>query len=164
MRSSRSPDRPRPRPDIAAVLVCGAVLGAAISGAAYPGRRFYYVLTHARGIRPPFGNALTVVAEVGEGGRVRPLKISDPAALGEGLIRVARADDARTAAAAVLVLTLGDPGERRWPVRPELVRVKKSRSGWLCTYAHGDGNHLSRVTFARNGVLTAVECNTPPVP
>ena len=132
--------------------------------AAYAGRRFYYVLTHARGIRPPFQNALSLVADVGEGGEVRPLSPATLDTYRDRLLRVRRPDDARRAAAAVLILALGDPGESRWPVRPDLVAVAKSRKGWLCTYSHAGESHTSRVTFDREGALTGLECNPPPVP
>jgi hypothetical protein len=131
--------------------------------AGYPGRRFYYVLTHARGIAPPFRNAVSLVAELDDGGGVRPL---DPASLDtyrKGLKRVSSKADARQAAAAVLILALGDPKERRWPVKPEAVEVKRSHRGWTCTYHH-DTNHPSQVRFDRRGALAAVDCRPPPVP
>ncbi len=81
--------------------------------AAYGGRRFYYVLTYTRGIAPPFENSLSMVVQVAEGGEVRRLDASSPASIRSGLMRVSSAQDARQAAAAVLILAVGDPGERR---------------------------------------------------
>jgi len=98
--------------------------------AAYPGRRFYYVLTHARGIAPPFKNAVSLVAEIGDDGEVRPL---DPASLDtyrRGLKKVSTKAEARKAASAVLILALG-------------IRRKEggrsSRRQWKWTGATGDG-------------------------
>ena len=131
--------------------------------AAYPGRRFYYVLTHARGIAPPFKNAVSLVAEIGDDGEVRPL---DPASLDtyrRGLKKVSTKAEARAAASAVLILALGDPKERRWPVAKEAVQVKRDHRGWTCTYYH-DPNHPSQVRFDRRGRLAAIDCRPPPVP
>jgi len=51
--------------------------------AAYGGRRFYYVLTHERGIPPPFKNALSLVASIDDHGRNLSLTAIDvrPSAL-----------------------------------------------------------------------------------
>lgn len=132
--------------------------------AAYPGQRFYYVLTHTRGIPPPFQKALTLVVRIGGNGAVAPLNATSPATFQTGLARVASANQARRAAAAVLILTLGDPGQRRWRIEESLVRVRRLRKGWECTYAHGDRAHVSLVSFDRRGTITAIHCNTPPVP
>lgn len=131
--------------------------------AAYGGRRFYYVLTYPRGIRPPFGNALSLVAHVDDGGQVERLDPSDLRTYRRGLRKVSKAAGARQAAAAVLILTLGDPGQRRWPIKEDLVGVKRERGGWVCAYAH-DPNHASEVRFDRDGALSAVQCAPPPVP
>src|SRR5436309_1532107 len=85
--------------------------------AAYGGRRFYYVLTHARGIPPPFKNALSLVAFIDDHGDVQSLDASSLATYRLGLGRVTRPAEARRAAAAVLILSLGDPGQRRWPIQ-----------------------------------------------
>ena len=132
--------------------------------AAYPGQRFCYVLTHARGIRPPFANGLSLVARVGADGTFSPLNAYAPATFQPGLIRVASAKQARRATAAVLILALGDPGQRRWPVDERLVRARRSRGGWLCTFAHGAAYYVSEVSFDARGMLTAIRCNTPPAP
>jgi len=131
---------------------------------AYPSRRFYYVLTYARGIAPPFPNSLSMVVQVSENGEVRRLDASDPASFQPGLMKVASAQSARQAAAAILILALGDPGERRWRVDVDSMAVKKSRKGWVGTYYHGGQTYASRVTFDRSGVLTSIQCNPPPVP
>jgi hypothetical protein len=132
--------------------------------AAYPGRKFYYVLTHARGIPPPFKNSLSLVASIDAEGNIRPLDEAFPDNYQLGLIEVTRETEARQAAGAVLILALGDPAERRWKIDPSSIRVKKKRKEWICTYEHGDSNHVSIVTFDRHGLLTALRCNTPPVP
>jgi len=132
--------------------------------AAYAGRRFYYVLTYTRGIRPPFEKALSLVVHLDGRGNVQPLNLSAPEAYRAGLKKVSGAAEARLAAAAVLILAMGDPGERRWKFRQDLFTVKRSRKGWVCTYRHGDEQHTSQVTFDRNGVLLAFSSNPPPVP
>src|SRR2546425_10978307 len=43
----------------------------ALVAAAYGGRGFYYVLTHARGIAPPFRNSLSLVASLDDHGDVQ---------------------------------------------------------------------------------------------
>jgi len=75
-----------------------------------------YVLTHARGIPPPFKNALSLVASIDDHGDVQRLDASSLATYRLGLGRVTRPAEARRAAAAVLILSLGDPGQRRWPI------------------------------------------------
>jgi len=132
--------------------------------AAYSGHRFYYVLTYARGVRPPFENSLSLVAYIDGNGKVQPLDSSSLAAYRSGLRKVSTAGEARQAAAAVLILALGDPGERRWKFGGNLFTIKRNRKGWVCTYRHGDVYHTSQVTFDRGGVLSALSCNPPPVP
>jgi hypothetical protein len=132
--------------------------------AAYPGRRFYYVLTYTRGTPPPFRNGVTVVAGIDDNGAVTPLDPASAASYRPGLRKVSTAIDARRAAAAVLILVMGDPGERRWQFREKLFTVKKENNGWVCNYRHGAERYTSQVTFDRNGVLTAIRSNTPPVP
>ncbi len=129
--------------------------------AAYPGQRFYYVLTYTRGIPPPFRNPTTVIARVGGDGSVRPLR--DNAGFREGLRKVSSAKEARVAAAAVLILATADPGERRWGLKPDLFRAKRNSSGWRCTYRH-DAHRESWVTFDRRGILSGFSFNAPPVP
>jgi len=131
--------------------------------AAYPGERFYFVLTHARGIPSPYRKPLSLVARVGEGSDVRPLGYASVENYREGLPRITTPDQARRAAAAVLILLLGDPGEGRNRIDPSLVSVERSRKGWTCDYAH-DGNHVSRVVFDRDGLLASFDVRTPPVP
>ena len=87
-----------------------------------------------------------------------------PATLQTGLIKVASTESARKAAAAVLIMAMGDPGERRWKSSEDAILVKKSRKGWTCTYRHGDAYHVSEVGFDKKGMLTALHCNPPPVP
>ncbi len=130
--------------------------------AAYPGRRLYYVLTHARGIPPPFANALTLVAQVDTDGRVEPIRSLD--GYQAGLIRVRSAKDARLAAAAVMILASCDPGERRWKYEPARFKVRKGHEGWVCTYLHGSVHYASEVSFDRAGILTGITANAPPVP
>jgi outer membrane protein assembly factor BamE (lipoprotein component of BamABCDE complex) len=135
-----------------------------IVDAAYRGRRFYYVLTHTRGIPPPFQNGLSVVVHVDDHGTVTPLNPSMPATYRPGLRKVSTTKDARQAAAAVLILAMGDPGARRWKVQESLFTVKKDRTGWVCSYRHGAERYTSQVTFDRDGLLTAIRFNPPPVP
>jgi hypothetical protein len=132
--------------------------------AAFGGRRFYYVLTYTRGIPPPFRNGLSLVAHVDENGAVTPLNAASAASYRPGLRKVATAQDARQAAAAVLILAMGDPSERRWQFRENLVTVKKEKKGWVCSYRHGGPGYTSQVTFDRDGLLTAIQINAPPVP
>ena len=68
------------------------------------------------------------------------------------------------AAAAVLILAMGDPGERRWKVQESIFKVKKDKRGWVCTYRHGPAYYTSQVTFDRDGVLSTISLNPPPVP
>lgn len=128
--------------------------------AAYPGRRFYYVLTHARGIQPPFPNAVSLVAAVDDSGHVAPLRPSVEGYRG-GLVRVRTASEAKRAATAVLVLA--SCGGRRWAYTPDRLEVKKSRKGWKCTYRY-DGFNSSWVSFDSKGVLTEIGGSSPPVP
>ena len=123
-----------------------------------------YVLTRARGIRPPFPNGVSLVAQVEESGDVRPLNPSSPEGYRPGLTNVRKTEEARRTAAAVLILAMGDPGERRWTIRPDQITARKSRKGWVCTYYHGNENYPSQVTFDREGVPTGIACNPPPVP
>lgn len=132
--------------------------------AAYAGRRFYYVLTYTRGIPPPFQHQLSVVAHVDDNGNVTSLNSSSPATYRPGLRKVSTAKDARQAAAAVLILAMGDPGERRWKFQESMFTVKKDKKGWVCTYRHGDKYHTSQVTFDRDGELSTIRSNPPPVP
>ena len=132
--------------------------------AAYPGRRFYYVLTYTRGTPPPFRNGVSVVADVDDNGAVAPLDPASAASYRPGLRKVSTAIDARRAAAAVLILAMGDPGERRWQFREKLFTVKKENNGWVCSYRHGDPSHTSQVAFDRDGVLASINTNPPPVP
>ena len=132
--------------------------------AAYGGRRFYYVLTYARGMGPRFPKPLSLVAHVNDSGTVMPLKLSSVATFQPGLRKVATPAGARRAAAAVLILATGDPGERRWKFQDTLIAVRRTRHGWACTYRHGSASHTSQVTFDRRGLLSAISVNAPPVP
>ncbi len=131
--------------------------------AAYGGRRFYYVLTHARGIPPPFKNALSLVASIDDHGDVQRLDASSLATYRLGLGKVARTAEARRAAAAVLILSLGDPGQKRWPIKEENFTVRRERRAWVCTYPY-DPSHASQVRFDRDGLLSAISGTPPPVP
>lgn len=132
--------------------------------AAYPGERFYFVLTHARGIQPPFANSLSLVARMDSSGRFTPVGASGVESFQIGLRRVRSVRDARAAAAAILVLALGDPGERRFGIDERRVSAKKSRGGWRCTYSHGETGFVSEVAFDKQGRVRSVHCNPPPVP
>lgn len=129
--------------------------------AAYPGRHFYYVLTYARGIQPPFEHAITLVAEV-EGTRVRPIRPGSMEGYRIGLMKASSAKDATRAAAAVMVLA--SCGERRWSYEPSAFKAKKNRGSWVCTYAHGSPLYTSRVTFDKAGRLASLEVGAPPIP
>lgn len=132
--------------------------------AAYPGQRFYYVLTYTRGIRPPFQNALSLVARLGETGEFRRVGFPSVASYQSGLRAVRSARDARRAAAAILILAMGDPGERRWRVSEDLIGAKKRKGGWVCRYRHGDDLHVSEVVFDKRGRVQEIRVNAPPVP
>src|SRR5262245_56133665 len=129
--------------------------------AAYPRKHFYYVLTRARGIQPPFPNALTLVAEVDENGKVRRLSSIDD--YGVGLVKVSSVKQAKLASAAVLILSLSAPSSSRGKFDPSKIEAKKGRKGWTCDYTVDD-DYTSHVRFDRQGRLTAMEVNTPPVP
>jgi len=128
---------------------------------AYPGRHFYYVLTYARGIGPPFPHALTLVAELA-GGEVRPIRPGSVEGYRIGLVKVASAKDARLAAAAVLILA--SVGGRPWSYEPSAMKAKHSGGSWVCTYAHGSPYYTSRVTFDKTGRLASFEVGAPPIP
>jgi hypothetical protein len=132
--------------------------------AAYPGRRFYYVLTYTRGVPLPFQNALSVVVYVDDRGTVMPLDPSSPATYRPGLRKVSTAKNARQAASAVLILAMGDPGERRWKFQESMFTVRKDRKGWVCSYRHGNERYVSQVTFDGDGLLSTIRANPPPVP
>ena len=131
--------------------------------AAYPGRRFYYVLTYTRGIPSPYRKPLSLVVHVDESGIVTPLNRASPATFRLGLRKVSTAQDARQAAAAVLILALADPRAKRWPFEEKRFAVTRSQTGWVCTYRHGGGNYTSQVTFDKHGVLSTFSANLPPV-
>jgi hypothetical protein len=101
---------------------------------------------------------------VDDNGNLTPLDPSSPATYRPGLRKVSSAQDARQAAAAVLILAMGDPGERRWKFREGMFTAKKAKSGWVCSYRHGAERYTSQVTFDRDGLLTGIRSNTPPVP
>lgn len=130
--------------------------------AAFPGRRFYYVLTYPRGIGIA-PNALTLVAQVDDRGAVRPLDLRSPTAFRLGLRRVVTAKDATRAAEAVLILALGDPATRRWKFEEARFAVQRTADGWVCVYDHG-ANHKSRVTFDKDGALLTIDPQPPGVP
>jgi len=129
--------------------------------AAYPGRRFYYVLTYPRGMGIA-RNALTLVAQIDDHGTVLPLVLGSPATYRPGLKRVLTARDARRAAAAVLILALGDPLQRGWKFEENRFTVERNKNGWVCTYSYG-ANYVSRVTFDGQGTLTEIDPRLPPV-
>jgi hypothetical protein len=131
---------------------------------AYPGRRFYYVLTNPKGTEPPSEKALSLVAYVSVEGEVRPFDVQHLPTFHPALIRATGAKEARLAAAAVLILAIGDPAEKRWKIAPDSVEATKSNGAWICTYQHGDAAHQSIVTFNKAGYLTALSSNPPPVP
>jgi hypothetical protein len=129
--------------------------------AAYPGVRFYYVLTYARGIQPPFPNSVSLVARVDSAGAVSVLKGSAPETFQLGLKRIRSAADARLDAAAVLILAMG--GEARWQIAPDSITAKKKK-GWLCSCQHGSEIYTSEVAFDKKGRVRSITVNTPPVP
>jgi len=131
--------------------------------AAYPGQQLYYVLTYTRGIPPPYERSVSLVAAVEDSGRVIAFRPGSLQTYRRGLVRVRSAKDARLAAAAVLILSSCDPGERRWPYKPDLFKAKKNSKGWKCTYRH-DPNHESWVRFDRKGALQEIGGGAPPVP
>jgi hypothetical protein len=129
--------------------------------AAYPGQRFYYVLTYTRGIQPPFENSVSLVAAVDDIGHVVPFLPGTPASYGRGLKRIKSSKDARLAGAAVMIVA--SCGERRWPIAPERVKVKKSSKGWTATYFY-DSYSSSWVSFDKKGAVLAFGGSSPPVP
>jgi hypothetical protein len=131
--------------------------------AAYPGQRFYYVLTFTRGIQPPFRNALSLVASVDDSGHVVPFSPGSAESHGRGLKRIASSKDAKLAAAAVLIVASCDPREARWPYAPDRFKVKKNSKGWRCTYSY-DGAHSSWVVFDKKSRVLEIGGSAPPVP
>jgi hypothetical protein len=130
---------------------------------AYPGRHFYYVLTYARGIPPPYQHPTTVVADLA-GGQVRPIHPGSMEGYRIGLLKVSSAKDARLAAAAVMILATADPGERRWRYEPGAFKAKKSGGAWVCTFVHGSALYTSSVSFDKAGRLASFQSGAPPVP
>jgi hypothetical protein len=128
---------------------------------AYPGQRFYYVLTYARGIRPPFENSVSLVAAVDDSGHVVPFLPGAPASYSRGLKRIKSSKDAKLAGAAVMIVA--SCGERHWPIEPERVKVKKSSKGWTATYFY-DPYNSSWVSFDKKGAVLAFGGSSPPVP
>lgn len=140
----------------------GAFLNNTVA-AAYPGRHFFYVLTYTRGIRPPFENSLSLVAEVDSAGNVIPFRPASPESYGQGLIRIRSSRDARLAGAAVSILASCDPGERRWKLKPDLFKAKKKSGGWVATYSYGT-SYTSWVRFGKGGGVLEFGGSAPPVP
>jgi hypothetical protein len=130
--------------------------------AAYPGRRFYYVHTYARGSPGGPRNPLSLVAQIDDHGAVMPLSLSSLATYRAGLRTVKTKEDARRGAAAVLILALGDPVQRSWKIEESGFRIERRKGGWVCSYSHGF-NYVSRVTFDKQGTLTGIDPRTPPV-
>ena len=129
--------------------------------AAYPGQRFYYVLTDTRGIPPPFPNSVSLVAAIDGDGDVLPLRSLEN--FGRGLIPVKSARAARLAAAGVLIVTSCDPGERRWKYAPARFKAKRTSTGWKATYRY-DNRYSSWVSFGKRGELLGTGGSAPPVP
>jgi hypothetical protein len=134
--------------------------------AAYPRQRFYYVLAYTRGMRPRLRNELSLVARVDDDGTVTPLSPSSPAPYRRGLRKVSTVKDARQAGAAVLILAMGDPGEGLGlrTLQDSLFTAKKATNGWVCTYGRGAAHYLAQVTFDKNGLVSTISLNLPPVP
>lgn len=130
---------------------------------AYPGQRFYYVLTYTRGIPPPYKNSISLVAAIDDSGRVIPFRAGTPFSYRRGLKRAVSSKDAKLAAAAVLTLASCDPGGRRWAFRPERFKAKRESKGWKCTFQH-DKFFASWVRFDRDGDLLEIGGSAPPVP
>lgn len=130
---------------------------------AYPGAHFYFVQTYARGIQPPFPNALSLVASVDDAGHVTPFRPGAPESYGVGLMRISNSKQARLAAAAVSILASCDPGERRWPYKPERFKAKRNSGGWKCIYSY-DGSYSSWVRFDKKGNVAEFGGTAPPVP
>jgi hypothetical protein len=128
--------------------------------AAYPYVHLYYVLTFTRGIQPPFPNSLSLVAAV-DSNVVIPFDPRKVESYRRGLKKVASKKDAQIAAAAVLLV--GSCGDRHVTVAADKISVKKSRNGWLCTYAYGP-IYSSWVRFDKKGILQETGGSAPPVP
>jgi len=131
--------------------------------AAYPGQRFFYVLTYTRGIPPPYAKSLSLVAAIDDSERVIPFRPGSPGTYRRGLKRVSSKTDAKTAAAALLTLASCDPAGRRWAYTPESFKVKKDSKGWKCTYRY-DKSFESWVRFDRAGTFQEFGGSAPPVP
>jgi len=129
--------------------------------AAYPGQRFYYVLSYTRGIQPPFPNSVSLVAAVNESLRVIPFQPASPISYGRGLKHIGSARDAQLAAAAVSIVS--SCGDRHWKYDPARFKVKKTHTGWKASYSY-DGPYESWISFDRKGAVLAMGGSAPPVP
>jgi hypothetical protein len=105
---------------------------------------------------------LSLVAEIDNRGAVVPLRLPSLETYRAGLPKVKTKEDARRAAAAVLILALGDPRQRSWKIAESGFRIERRKGDWVCTYSHGF-NYVSQVTFDKQGTLTGIDPRIPPV-
>jgi hypothetical protein len=122
---------------------------------AYPDSRFYYVFSPQYPVAR--ANQVSAMLRIDRQGTVT--QVAAPADYGEGLMKIAGAADAKTAAAAVMSLTFGPFGPVS--VTADEVQVKAEGNGWVCTVMKGKaggGRGAAtefRVAFDGDGKCTA---------
>jgi len=121
--------------------------------AAYLDVRFYYVFSP----QYPVARAgqVSAMMRLEKDGKVT--QVSAPQDYSAGLMKIGNADDAKTAAAAVMSLTFGPFGPV--PVEAKEVDARADGKGWTCTAAQGAGGPRGRgttfrVVFDANGRCT----------
>ena len=139
-------------------------------GTAYPDSRFYYVFTRPMGHSS--SNMITAMvridkdgtaSEVGEGRRVGGEYGPDPQSFNAGLMKVAKAEDAKIAGAAIMSLRMGSHGP--YSVATEDVQVtpageEKDPKSYTCTATTGRGErgrkvNVFEVRFDADGKCTS---------
>lgn len=117
---------------------------------AYPDSRFYFVFS---GMYPiARADQISAMLRLDKEGKVTQLKT--PGDYNTGLMKIAKEDDAKTAAAAIMSLTFGPFGPV--PVAADDVQVGHEGKGWVCTAGQPKGNKY-RVVFDQDGKCTEAE-------
>jgi hypothetical protein len=145
---------------------------------AYPGRRFCFVFSapplppgaflpelverHRKAMEDYRANYLSLTASVEKDG-VRPL--TKPSDYNRGLIKVASAEDAAPAAAAILSLYPGTgQGTAPTAVKADEVRVTKTGAGWTCSVTRAS-NFAGTVVFSPTGeCMRVTKASLAPLP
>jgi hypothetical protein len=114
---------------------------------AYPHSRFYYVFSP----QYPVAREGQVPAVVQIDGKDELRLVQKPGDYNQGLLAIRNADDAKTAAAAIMSLMLGPMGPRE--VSPDDVEVAAAGQGWRATAGKRPGRW--KVEFDGKGQCTA---------